>query len=68
MPLELYIDLAGVEGLRDELGRIKGIGPWSGKYWGFPEHGNIPIQPDMWGREVIFKEKGTDNYNGFPRP
>jgi hypothetical protein len=26
------------------------------------EHGNIKIQLDLWGNEVIFWGKGTNNY------
>jgi hypothetical protein len=30
--------------------------------------GNIPIQLDLWGNEVIFKGKGQTTLYGYPRP
>ena len=32
------------------------------------EHGNIPIQLDPWGNEVIFRGKGQTTLYGYPRP
>jgi hypothetical protein len=32
------------------------------------EQGNIPIQLDLWGNEVIFKGKGQTTLYGYPRP
>jgi hypothetical protein len=31
------------------------------------EHGNIPIQLDLWGNEVIFRGKGQTTLYGYPR-
>jgi hypothetical protein len=31
------------------------------------EHGNIPIQLDLWGNEVIFRGKGQLTLYGYPR-
>jgi hypothetical protein len=30
------------------------------------EHGNIPIQLDLWGNEVIFRGKGQTTLYGYP--
>jgi hypothetical protein len=32
------------------------------------EHGDIPIQPYLWGNEVIFKVKGQTTLHGNPKP
>jgi hypothetical protein len=32
------------------------------------KHGNIPIQLDLWGNEVIFRGKGQTTLYGYPRP
>jgi hypothetical protein len=32
------------------------------------EHGNILIQLDLWGNEVIFMGKGQTTIYGYPRP
>jgi hypothetical protein len=32
------------------------------------EQGNIPIQLDLWGNEVIFRGKGHTTVYGYPRP
>jgi hypothetical protein len=31
------------------------------------EHGNIPIQLDSWGNEVIFRRKGETTLHGYPK-
>jgi hypothetical protein len=31
------------------------------------EHGNIPIQLDLWSKEVIFRGKGQTTLYGYPR-
>jgi hypothetical protein len=30
------------------------------------EHGNIPIQLDLWGNEVLFRGKGQTTLYGYP--
>jgi hypothetical protein len=30
------------------------------------EHGNVPIQLDLWGNEAIFRGKGKTKIYGFP--
>ncbi len=30
------------------------------------QHSNTPIQPDIWGREVIFRGKGQTTIYGYP--
>jgi hypothetical protein len=31
------------------------------------EHGNIPIQLDLWGNEVIFRGNGQTTLYGYPK-
>ncbi|MDT7879042.1 MAG: hypothetical protein RQ862_10895 [Candidatus Caldarchaeales archaeon] len=42
--------------MRSKLRHILGI-----------EHGNIPIQLDLWGNEVIFRGKGQTTLYGYPK-
>jgi hypothetical protein len=33
----------------------------------YPTHGNVPIQLDLWGNEVIFRGKGQTTLYGHPK-
>ena len=61
MPMELYQALTSMDGLGEELGRIRVYRPIINDLLGLP-HANIPIQLDLWGREVIFGEKDRQRY------
>jgi len=65
LPREIYHTPTNIKGLEKEIGAVKrrnlnqdtlGI-----------KHGNIPIQLDPWGNEVIFKRKGQTTLYGYPR-
>jgi hypothetical protein len=60
LPREIYYALTNIKGIEKEKSKprhILGI-----------EHGNIPIQLDPWGNEVIFRGKGQTTLYGYPRP
>jgi hypothetical protein len=60
LPRELYYALTNIKGLEKERSKLRhmlGI-----------EHGNIPIQLDLWGNEVIFRGKGQTTLYGYPGP
>jgi hypothetical protein len=59
-PREIYNALTNVKGLEKEKSKLRHI-------LGI-EHGNIPIQLDLWGNEVIFRGKGQTTIYGYPRP
>ena len=61
MPMELYQALTSMDGLGEELGRIRVYRPIINDLLGLP-HANIAIQLDLWGREVIFGEKDRQRY------
>jgi hypothetical protein len=48
-------DIGVIKKEKSKLRHILGIG-----------HGNIPIQLDLWGNEVIFREKGQTTLYGYP--
>ena len=59
LPREIYYALTNIKGIEKEISKprhILGI-----------EHGNIPIQLDLWGNEVIFRGKGQTTLYGYPR-
>jgi hypothetical protein len=65
LPREIYHTPTNIKGLEKEIGAVKrrnlnqdtlGI-----------EHGNIPIQLDLWDNEVIFRGKGQLTLYGHPR-
>jgi hypothetical protein len=56
-PREIYNALTNVKGLEKEIGVIKKESSKLKHILGL-EHGNIPIQLDLWGNEVIFRGKG----------
>ncbi len=66
MPMELYQALTSMDGLREELGGIRVYRPIIKELLGLP-NAKIPIQLDLWGREVIFRGKGQTTIYGFPR-
>ncbi len=67
MPIEFYQALTSIDGLEKELGRIRKYRPLVKDILGL-QHSNIPIQLDLWGREVIFRGKGQTTLYGHPIP
>jgi len=65
MPMELYQALTSMDGLGEELGRIRVYRPIVKELLGLP-HAKIPIQLDIWGREVFFRGKGQTTIYGLP--
>jgi hypothetical protein len=66
LPREIYYTLTSIKGL-EEVGVIKKEKSKLKHILGL-EHGNIPIQLDLWGNEVIFRGKGQTTLYGYPRP
>jgi hypothetical protein len=46
---------------------LRYINPLFGHYLLRLEHGNIPIQLDLWGDEAIFRGKRQTTLYGYPR-
>jgi hypothetical protein len=67
LPREIYYALTNIKGLEKEIGVVKKEKSKLRHILGL-EHGNIPIQLDLWGNEVIFRGKGQTTLYGFPRP
>jgi hypothetical protein len=67
LPRELYYTLTNIKGIEKEVGVIKKEKSKLKHILGL-EHGNIPIQLDLWGNEVIFRGKGQTTLYGYPRP
>ncbi len=67
MPMELYQALTSMDGLREELGGIRVYRPIVKELLGLP-HAKIPIQLDIWGREVVFRGRGQTTLYGHPVP
>jgi hypothetical protein len=67
LPREIYYTLTNIKGLEKEIGVIKKEKSKLRHILGL-EHGNIPIQLDLWGNEVIFRGKGQTTLHGYPRP
>ncbi len=67
MPMELYQALTDIEGMKEELGEIRKYRPLIKDILGL-QHTNIPIQLDLWGREVFFRGSGQTTIYGLPRP
>jgi len=65
LPMELYQALTNMDGLGEEIGKIKVYRPIVNDLLGMP-HANIPIQLDLWGREVVFRGKGQTTLYGHP--
>jgi hypothetical protein len=57
LPREIYNAPTNVKGLEKEIGVVKKEKSKLRHMLGI-EHGNIPIQLDLWGNEVIFMGKG----------
>jgi hypothetical protein len=55
------------KGIEKEIGAIKKEKSKLRHILGI-EHGNIPIQLDLWGNEVIFRGKGQTTLYGHPKP
>jgi hypothetical protein len=64
LPREIYYTLTSIKGLEKEVGVIKKEKSKLRHILGI-EHGNIPIQLDLWGNEVIFRGKGQTTL-GYP--
>jgi hypothetical protein len=67
LPREIYYTLTNIKGIEREIGVVKKERSKLRHILGL-EHGNIPIQLDLWGNEVIFRGKGQTTLYGFPRP
>jgi hypothetical protein len=67
LPREIYYALTNIRGLEKEIGVVKKEKSKLRHMLGI-EHGNIPIQLDLWGNEVIFRGKGQTTLYGYPRP
>jgi len=67
MPMELYQALTNMDGVGEEIGKIKVYRPIVNDLLGLP-HAKIPIQLDLWGREVVFRGKGQTTLYGHPIP
>jgi hypothetical protein len=67
LPREIYYALTNIKGIEKEIGVIKKEKSKLKHILGL-EHGNIPIQLDLWGNEVIFRGKGQTTLYGYPRP
>jgi len=65
LPMELYQALTNMDGLGEEIGKIKVYRPVVNELLGLP-HANIPIQLDLWGREVVFRGRGQTTIYGLP--
>jgi hypothetical protein len=66
LPKEIYHTLTNIKGLEKEIGVVKKEKSKLRHILGI-EHGNIPIQLDLWGNEVIFRGKGQTTLYGYPR-
>jgi hypothetical protein len=66
LPREIYYALTNIRGLEKEIGVVKKEKSKLKHILGI-EHGNIPIQLDLWGNEVIFRGKGQTTLHGYPR-
>jgi len=66
LPREIYYALTNIKGLEKEIGVVKKEKSKLRHRLGI-EHGNIPIQLDLWGNEVIFRGKGQTTLHGYPR-
>jgi hypothetical protein len=67
LPREIYYALTTIKGIEKEIGVIKKEKSKLRHILGI-EHGNIPIQLDLWGNEAIFRGKGQTTLYGYPRP
>jgi hypothetical protein len=61
LPREIYYALTNIKGLEKEIGVVKKEKSKLRHILGI-EHGNIPIELDLWGNEVIFREKDRQHY------
>ncbi len=66
MPIAFYYALTSIDGLEKELGRIVKYRPKLEEIMG--PRMKVPIQFDIWGREVIFRGKGQTTLYGHPIP
>ena len=66
LPREIYHTQTNIKGLEKEIRVVKKERSKLRHILGL-EHGNIPIQLDLWGSEVIFRGKGQLTLYGYPR-
>jgi hypothetical protein len=66
LPREIYHTQTNIKVLEKEIGVIKKEKSKLKHILGI-EQGNIPIQLDLWGNEVIFRGKGQTTIYGYPR-
>jgi hypothetical protein len=66
-PREIYHTPTNIKGLEKEIRVVKKERSKLRHILGL-EHGNIPIQLDLWGNELIFRGKGQTTLYGYPRP
>jgi hypothetical protein len=66
LPREIYYTLTNIKGIEKEIGVVKKERSKLRHILGI-EHGNIPIQLDLLGNEVIFRGKGQTTLYGYPR-
>jgi hypothetical protein len=66
LPREIYHTPTNIKELEKEIGLIKKEKSKLRHMLGI-EHGNIPIQLDLWGNEVIFRGKGQTTLYGHPK-
>jgi hypothetical protein len=66
-PREIYHTPTNIKGLEKEIRVVKKERSKLRHILGL-EHGNIPIQLDLWGNEVIFRGKGQTTLYGYPGP
>ena len=67
LPREIYHTQTNIKGLEKEIRVVKKEKSKLRHMLGI-EQGNIPIQLDLWGNEVIFRGKGQTTLYGYPRP
>jgi hypothetical protein len=67
LPREIYHTPTNIKGLEKEIRVVKKERSKLRHILGL-EHGNIPIQLDLWGNEVIFRGKGQTTLYGYPGP
>ena len=61
----MHYALSSIDGLQEEIGAVKKEKSKI-KYLLGLKHGNIPIQLDLWGNEVVFRGKGQTTIYGYP--
>jgi hypothetical protein len=65
LPRETHHTPTNIKGIEKETGVVKKEKSKPRHILGI-KHGNIPIQLDLWGNEVIFRGKGQTTLYGYP--